>query len=322
MSAPTAATRGRQSEAPSAAVLGVFSPLARRIAGVRGGSVPSRDPEFVQRQRASVAKLTSYFSPEVRGLEHLPESGPVLIIGNHSCLFYMPDAWIVGLAMLERRGVDSPSYALGYDLLFVVPGVSTYLRRMGLLPAAWREAGAALDEGAAVLVYPGGDWEACRPWTLRNRVDLAGHTGFIRLALERGVPVVPVVTHGSHDAVIVLARGERLARVMGLHHLRIKVFPLAAGLPFGVTTMLLPPLPMPSSITVEFLPALDWTGHGRQGALDDQLVATCYEEITDLMQSALDRLRVERPHPVVRGWSNLLRAAPALKRVRSEQVST
>lgn len=282
-------------------------PLARRMSGIRAGSHPGRDPEFVRRTIEPVSMLTSYFSPEVRGLEHMPATGPVLVIGNHSCLFYMPDVWVVGTAIVARRGLDQPAFAMGYDLLFAMPVVSTFLRRIGAMPASNEEAESALHEGALVLIYPGGDWEACRPWRDRNRVELGGHRGFVKLALKTGVPVVPVVTHGSHDAVFVLTRGEGLARTLGLGNLRIKVFPLALGPPFGVTSMLLPPLPLPSAITVEFLPALDWSGFGPEAAGDGAVVDACYAEISGLMQNALTRMQREHPYPVIRGVTQLIR---------------
>ncbi|MFZ0170860.1 MAG: 1-acyl-sn-glycerol-3-phosphate acyltransferase [Acidimicrobiales bacterium] len=277
------------------------------MSGLRTGPQPTRDPEFIRRVTPPIAWLTSYFSPEVRGLERIPLSGPVLVVGNHSCLFYMPDVWVVGQALIARRGHERPTYAMGYDLLFAVPGVSGFLRKVGAIPAAYEEAEAALREDAQLLVYPGGDWEACRPWKDRNRIDFAAHRGFVKLALRTGAPVVPVVTHGSHDAVVVLSRGEALARAMGLHHLRIKVFPLALGPPFGVTSMLSPPLPLPSAITVEFLPALDWTRLGPHAASDDGVVDACYDEITGLMQDALTRMHRENPHPVATGIGRLAR---------------
>ncbi len=159
-----------------------------------------------------------------------------------------------------------------------------------------------------MVVYPGGDMEACRPWRQRDQVDLAGHKGFVRLALRTGVPVVPVVAHGSHHAVVVVSRGERLATALGLNRLRINVFPILLG-PFGLTSILTPPLPLPAAITVEFLPALDWSGHGPEAANDSDVVHGCYAEITGIMQSALDRLRAEHPHPVMRGVGKLIRRA-------------
>lgn len=262
-----------------------------------------RDPGFLRRQLAASTLYTRLFSPEVRGVENLPETGPVLLVGNHSCLFYTPDTWVVAQAVTARRGVDAPAFVLAYDLLLATPLLRGYLRRMGAVRAGAPEAERALRRGALVLVYPGGDWEASRPWSQRNRIDLAGRTGFVRLALATRVPVVPVVAHGSHDAVVILARGDRLARSIGLGQLRIKVFPILLG-PLGPTTVLTPPLPMPSAITVEFLPALEWARHPTDA--DDATVRACYEEITATMQSALDRLRAERRHPLAHGWCNLL----------------
>lgn len=287
----------------------LLAPLMHRISGIRAGPQPTRDPEFIGRVLPSIASLTSYFSPTVSGLECLPANGPVLVVGNHSCLFYMPDVWVVGQALIARRGSERPTYAMGYDLLFAVPGVSGFLRRVGVIPAANEEAETALQEGAQLLVYPGGDWEACRPWADRNHIDFGSHRGFVKLALRTGAPVVPVVTHGSHDAVVVLSRGEALARVMGLQHLRIKVFPLALGPPFGVTSMLWPPLPLPSAITVEFLPPLEWAHFGPRAASDEAVVEACYHEITGLMQDALTRMHHENPHPVATGVGRLARRA-------------
>ena len=271
----------------------------------------ARDPDFIRGHLPALARYTSYFTPEVRGLDRLPAAGPVLVVGNHSCLFYMPEAWTCGQAVLSRRGVDAPAYALGYDLLFAIPGVGPFLRRLGVIPASNGLASAALAREACVLVYPGGDLEACRPWAQRNKIDFAGRKGFVRLALRCGVPVVPVVAHGGHHAVVVLARGDRLARAAGLRNLRINVFPLLAGLPFGVTSVLAPPLPMPAHLTLEFLPALDWTGYGRGAADDESIVSACYEDITGRLQAALDRLSAERPYPLLQGSSRLVARAAA-----------
>jgi 1-acyl-sn-glycerol-3-phosphate acyltransferase len=286
--------------------------LARRIDAGRADASRLRDPDFIRRQLPAIARYTSYFTPEVRGLDRLPAEGPVLLVGNHSCLFYMPEVWTCGQAVLNRRGIDAPTYLLAYDLLFAVPGVGPFLRRLGALPASTGHAESALARGACVMVYPGGDLEACRPWARRNEIDFAGRTGFVRLALRSGIPVVPVVAHGGHHAVMVLARGDRLARAAGLHALRIKVFPVMAGLPFGIMSALTPPLPMPAHLTLEFLPALDWTAYGPGAADDVRVVSACYADITGRLQAALDRLAAEYPRPVLEGCSRL--AARAAER--------
>ena len=293
--------------------------LSQRIAAGRADTSTQRDPDFIRRALPVIARYTSYFTPEVRGLDRVPAEGPVLLVGNHSGLFYVPEAWTCGQAITSRRGISAPAYMLAYDLLFAVPGVAPALRQLGVIPASTGEAEAMLACGACVLVYPGGDREACRPWTQRNKVDFAGRKGFVRLALRCGVPVIPVVSHGGHHAVVVLARGDRLARAAGLRTLRINVLPLLAGFPFGITSVLTPPLPMPAHLTLEFLPALDWTAYGRGAADDPHIVSACYADITGRLQAALDRLSAEHPYPLLLGCSTLAaRAATgAMNRARN-----
>ena len=284
--------------------VGPLRPLAQRMAEEHTRRVDAREPAYIEQQIAKVRAATAYFSPEVRGREHLPAEGPALVIGNHNAAWYMPDTWVTALAIVDRRGTEHPAYTLTYDLLFALPLVGTFLRRIGAIPASSEDAEAVLAEGALVLDYPGGDWEACRPWWDRNRIDFGGRTGFVRLALRTGVPVVPVVAHGSHDSVVVVSRGERIARWLGLPAMHVKVFPILLG-PCGVTTVLFPPPPIPSSITLEFLPPMTWPDLGPEAADHPDTVARCAGQVVGVMQEALDRLRVERAHPVARGYANL-----------------
>lgn len=279
--------------------------LARRAAAEQLGPAIGRDVGFVRRMIPAVERYVRYFSPQIRGIENLPTSGPVLVVGNHSGVFYMPDTWLTALAITARRGVDAPAYGLIHNLFFAIPIVGPSMRRLGGVPASGDEAERVLGEGALLLDYPGGDTEACRPWSDRNRIVFSGHTGFIRLALRTGVPVVPVVGYGGHQSLVVLSRGEHLARVLGLGRLRIKVFPILLG-PWGVTSILTPPPPLPSAVTVEFMPPIDWSALGQDAAEDPAIVAACYAEITQAMQVTLDRLHAEQPHPVLRGFSHLL----------------
>ena len=122
-----------------------------------------------------------------------------------------------------------------------------------------------LEAGHPVIVYPGGDEDDYRPWTERHRVDLHGRTGFVKLALRHGVPVVPLVAHGSHDAIIVLTRGEMLARVLRLDRLRINVLPIVAGPPWGIAPVQLPTWPLPAKVTARVCEPIDWSRPGPRG---------------------------------------------------------
>lgn len=242
---------------------------------------------------------TNYFTPKVSGLENLPASGPALVIGNHSSIYWAPEVWITFMAMLDRRP-DEPTFGVAHEILLRAPLLGDSLRGFGVIPASQEAASAGLKDGGAVMVYPGGDWEACRPWTDRGKIDFANRKGFIRLALKLGVPVIPAVANGGHDSIFVLSRGERTAKLLQLDKLvRAKVFPYTVGLPFGVAPIL-PQIPLPASVHVSFLPPLTWSTE--PGDPDDQsTVDANYEHTVATMQTELDRLRAETPNPVAEG---------------------
>lgn len=257
------------------------------------------DPAFLDRLLPVLDVLLRYFDPVVEGLDHLPEQGSFLVVGNHSGGIYMPDFWALLRAWYRDRGTSAPLYSLGFDFLFSIPGWGSLARRMGSVPANHVNAGRLLDAGQAVIVYPGGDEEDYRPWTERNHVDLHGRMGFVRLALRHQVPVIPVVAHGSHEVIIVLARGEHLARRLGLDRLRINILPVVLGPPWGIAPVQLPTWPLPSRVNVRVCEPLDWSHYGPEAADDPAIVRACYEQIVGRMQTNLDELAAELPHPVI-----------------------
>jgi len=289
--------------------------LQRRVAHELDAQVFQRDPAYISENLPTIGRVVGrYFAPEVRGLDRLPSDGPFLLVSNHSGGWLMPDAWALFSALLARFGPDRHFYGLMLDFAFAVPGFGDALRKLGAIPASMANAEQALALGAGVLVYPGGAWEVYRPWTERNRIEFHDHRGFVRLALRHGVPVFPAVSHGSQGSLFVVSRGDRLARLLGIDRLRVEVFPFAVGVPFGLTSAFMPNVPIPTKIVVEVLDPLDWTDHGPEAADDPGVVRACYEETTDRMQCALDRLVGEMPHPLLTrllGAAGLVRSAPA-----------
>src|SRR5437763_3430378 len=198
-----------------------------------------------------------YFRGEVRGLRHLADSGPVLLVGHHSGGNLAPDPGVFTLAFSTFFGVERHFYQLAHHLVLSMPGLS-WLRKFGTVAASQANARQALESGAALLVYPGGDYEVHRPSWQRNRVDFGGRKGFIRLALEQDVPIVPVVSIGGQETALFLSRGERLARLFALDRMfRLKVLPISIALPWGLNLGdMLGHIPLPAKITIETLPAI------------------------------------------------------------------
>ena len=155
----------------------------------------------------------------------------------------------------------------------------------------------ALEKDAALLVYPGGDEDSFRPSWETGDVSFAGRTGFVKLALEHGVPVVPVVALGGQETALFLGRGKRLARTLQLNRLaRLKVLPVVLGPPFGVTVLDFPGrIPLPSKITVRVMPPIDLRKElGRNPDIEEG-----YRLVTGRMQRTLTRLNNQRSIPLV-----------------------
>jgi 1-acyl-sn-glycerol-3-phosphate acyltransferase len=273
---------------------GLTSQVQRRIPRA---DLDERDPDYIRENLPLMWLAASiWFRAEVRGLGNIPESGPVLLVGNHSGGNLTPDTIVFTLAFTTFFGVERRFYQLAHNLVLAMPTLGS-LRKFGTVAASPANARKALDSGAALLVYPGGDYEVHRPSWEGNRVDFGGRKGFIRLALERDVPIVPVVSIGGQETALFLSRGERLARLLALDRLfRLKVLPISLALPWGINVGdMLGHIPLPAKITIETLPAIDI----RQEFGPEPDVQEVYDHLMRLMQENLDALASERRLPVL-----------------------
>ena len=237
-----------------------------------------RDPVYIERTLPAVRLATQrYFRSDVRGFEHIPEEGPVLLVGNHSGGTLIADTFVFGQHFYDRFGPERRFHQLAHDLVFKVPGLRALLERYGTVPASPANMSGALRRDAALLVYPGGDHETYRPSWESDQIDFAGRTGFVELALKHRVPVVPVVAIGGQETALFLGQGRRFARALGLdRRFRLKVLPGAIGPPFGLTVLDLPGrIPLPAKISVRVLKPIDL--RDRLGSRPDPELAGNYQ---------------------------------------------
>jgi 1-acyl-sn-glycerol-3-phosphate acyltransferase len=221
----------------------------------------------------------------------------VLLVGNHSGGTWIADTFVFSQYFYDHFGPGRRFYQLAHDLVFKVPGLRSLVERYGTVPASPENMARALQRDAALLVYPGGDHETFRPSWESDRVDFAHRTGFVKLALEHGVPIVPVVSVGGQETALFLGQGRRLARALQLdRRLRLKVLPAAIGPPFGVTLLDLPVrFPLPAKISIRVGKPIDL--RERLGRLAEPDAG--YELVTSTMQRTLTRLSNERSLPIV-----------------------
>ena len=258
----------------------------------------ARDPDYIREAVPAIRAWSDwYFRADVNGLDEIPDDQGVLLVGNHSGGTLIADTFVFSQHFYDHFGPERVFHQLAHDLVFQVPGVRASLSRFGTVPANPDNMRKALDRDAALLVYPGGDHETYRPSWEQDQIDFAGRTGFVKLALELGTPIVPVVSIGGQETALFLGQGQRISRALRLDRaLRLKVFPIQVAPPFGLTLLDLPlRMPLPSKITIQVLPRIDLREElGAKADPDD-----AYELVTQRMQDALSELAAERTLPVV-----------------------
>jgi 1-acyl-sn-glycerol-3-phosphate acyltransferase len=240
--------------------------------------------------------LKRYHRSEVRGLENVPQAGGALVVSNHSGGMFPMDVPIFAIDFYAKFGYDRPIYTLSHDMIFAGP-TGDFFRKIGFIRANPENASDALRSGGLVVVFPGGDYDVYRPTVWENVIDFAGRKGYVRTAIEAGVPIVPAVSIGGQETQLYLSRGTWLAKRLGpiARMARAKIVPISVGFPFGVSVVVPPNIPLPAKIVTQVLEPIDITAEFGENPDIDEVDA----HVREVMQQGLERLGRERRLPIL-----------------------
>lgn len=258
-------------------------------------AVTKWDPGLTERVMGWLRPLIKgYHRAEVHGLEDFPTGG-ALVVGNHSGGLFAMDVPVFATGFYERFGYQRPVYTLSHDIIFLGP-TGDFFRKTGFIPASHQNADEALRSDGVVIVFPGGDYDVYRPTSSEGKIDFGGRTGYVRAALNAGVPIVPSVSIGGQEAQLFLSRGEWMAKTLRLDKLlRAKILPISFGFPFGLSAVLPVNVPLPTKIVTRVLPPIDVVATFGEDPDVDEVDA----HVRRVMQKALDELSRERRVPVL-----------------------
>lgn len=264
----------------------------------QGWSLDERDPRVIQSLMPAWEWLYKYyFRVKTDGWHHIPPDKPVLIVGSHNGGLAAPDMVMMMVDWFRCFGVFRPIYGLMHPTVWKVnPQLAKLAVKTGAIQAHPKMAIAALQKGASVLVYPGGAQDVFRPHRQRDKIELAGRKGFIKLALREKVPIIPVISKGAHDSLIVVADCYQQAKQLHewgmpwLYNVDPEVFPIYLGLPWIVALGPLPNLPLPVPIHTRVCAPIIFDRYGKEAERDRAYVDACYHTVVEQMQQALDQL--------------------------------
>nr|WP_310430023.1 lysophospholipid acyltransferase family protein [Chamaesiphon sp. VAR_48_metabat_135_sub] len=268
-----------------------------------GWSLDDRDPQAIREIFMPMWEWLYhyYFQVTTDGWDRVPDRGRMLVVGSHNGGLASPDMFMLMYDWFCRYGVERPAYGLAHPGVWKYFGpISTLAAQAGAVVAHPKMAMAALQRDAAVLVYPGGAEDVFRPHSERHRIELAGRKGFIKVALREHAPIVPVVSLGAHDGLIVLTdlypilqqlRDRGMPWLFGIDPI---VFPVYLGLPWGIAFGPLPNLPLPTRIHIRICKPIEFSRYGRSAANDRDYVDACYTLVEQQMQAELDLLVLEK----------------------------
>ncbi|GAA2059185.1 1-acyl-sn-glycerol-3-phosphate acyltransferase [Williamsia deligens] len=241
---------------------------------------------------ASVTALRLYNRLTVTVAEPIPDT-PVLFVANHGFGGIVDLNVFAFAAAYDEMGVDRELITLTHQIAWTLHA-DRIVEPFGARPANRETALEAFSDGCNVLVFPGGDVDALKSWSRRNQIVFDGRTGFARLAIEAGVPVVPVVTAGAGESLLVLSSGRQLAKALRLDRaLRLTTFPLSVSIPWGVNLGVvgfLPYLPLPTKLDTSVLAPMT---PGEQETAEEFA-----HRVAAAMQAELDALTADR-RPVI-----------------------
>jgi 1-acyl-sn-glycerol-3-phosphate acyltransferase len=258
--------------------------VRRRIAGDSGADGSGFDPDFTANVLIPAVRplYTSWFRVQMRGMEHVPASGPALVVANHSGVLPL-DAVMLQVGIFDEHPQHRNLRVLSADLVYDVPVLSYLARRSGHIRADRELARRLLCSGELVGVFPEGFKGIGKPFSERYHLQRFGRGGFASTASQASVPIIPCAIVGAEEIYPMIGNARPVAKL-----LRLPYFPLTPLFPW------LGPLgavPLPSNWIIEFCPPVA-TRPVAPGQPEE--LSCLADTVRDTIQRKLDELLAER----------------------------
>jgi len=147
--------------------------------------------------------LRAYFGPRFFGLDHIDADRPSLYVGNHP-LFAL-DYPIMAAELYKRKGFLLRP--LGDHAHWSVPLWAPFLTRLGVIDGTRENCAKAMEAGLHIVVFPGGGRESFKHRGEAYQLIWKKRTGFARMAIQHGYPIIPFASKGADSLYHILLDG-------------------------------------------------------------------------------------------------------------------
>ncbi|MEP6858970.1 MAG: lysophospholipid acyltransferase family protein [Deltaproteobacteria bacterium] len=183
----------------------------------------------------------AYFRVSSSGIEHVPASGPTIVIANHGGILPI-DAAMLCLDLLLRTDPPRVPRALADHFVASLPIVGTLFARLGVVMGTRGNARRLLERGELLAIWPEGVSGPAKPFSHRYELQ-AWRTGFAELALRYHAKVIPAAIVGAEES------WPMIAKLAGVHALHIPYLPIPAT-----------PLPLPAHFHIRYGEPIELVG--------------------------------------------------------------
>jgi 1-acyl-sn-glycerol-3-phosphate acyltransferase len=217
----------------------------------------------------------TYFSCEADGLEHIPERGRAMLIGNHSGGTALDGLMVIASCFFA---LDPPRIAQGMAEKFLnrLPFASQITSRLGHLTGLPEHAERLLSDERLLMVFPEGARGTAKLFKERYSLVNFG-SGFMRLAMKMKTPIVPFAFLGGGEAIPTIANAYTLGKMLGVPYIPITPWIVA--------------LPLPAKLEVHYSEPMFFEGTGSE---EDDVVSANVAKVKDRIATLIERGRKRR----------------------------